>query len=149
MLRTKVFINLVRSLNARQRAFSTSTTMHAKYFESIDDAIKDVNDGSTILVGKNSVRKQPRLVDCLTVAISTRWIRSVRHTREPDLGADAKGQQESDLCFEQCGFGRFRYWTAAEGQANQTHAGLVRRREQGVCESISKGPNRARVRAAR
>ena len=55
MLRTKVFVNLVRGLNVRQRAFSTSTTMHAKYFESIDDAIKDVKDGSTILVGKKEV----------------------------------------------------------------------------------------------
>lgn len=53
MLKTKVFIRLVRSLNVRQRAFSTTAAMHAKHFESIDDAIRDVNDGSTILVGKN------------------------------------------------------------------------------------------------
>lgn len=59
MLRTKVFIGLVRSLNVRQRALSTTAAMHAKHFQSIDDAIQDVKDGSTILVGKN---RDPHLV---------------------------------------------------------------------------------------
>ena len=48
--RTNVLINLVRNINAH-RAFSTSRTMHSKYFNNIDEAISDIEDGSTILMG--------------------------------------------------------------------------------------------------
>lgn len=53
MLRTKVFINLVRNINFNQKGafFSTSQMIHSKYFDKIDDAIADVKDGSTILMG--------------------------------------------------------------------------------------------------
>lgn len=52
MLRTNLFINLVRNINVKQRTLSTCKIMHNKYFENIDDAIKDVKDGSMILMGK-------------------------------------------------------------------------------------------------
>lgn len=50
MLRRKLFISLIVR-NVNQRTFSSSRIMHAKYYDNIDRAIDDVNDGSTILMG--------------------------------------------------------------------------------------------------